>query len=88
MRVHQKFCLKSWYILVLPGCIDNLDRCASSRICLRSWWFLGKTIRPLNDRIPLWSTWKDLYFSSPWAYCCLMILTPSSCSCAIMILSW
>jgi hypothetical protein len=48
IRVQQKFCFRSWYIFVLPGCIENLDRWASSNICLRSLWSLGTTIRSLN----------------------------------------
>jgi hypothetical protein len=76
MRVHQKFCFKSWYILVLPGCIENLDKWVSSNICLRSLWSLGTTIRSLNHKIPSWSTQKHLYFPSPCVIFCLMILTP------------
>jgi len=35
MLGHQKCCFKSWYILVLPRCIINLDSCASCKIfCL------------------------------------------------------
>jgi hypothetical protein len=86
--VHQKFWRRSWYILVLPGWIENLDRCASSRICLRSWWSLGTTIRLLNHRTPWWSVWKHLYLASPWDSFNLIILIPSSCIYDVMILFW
>jgi hypothetical protein len=65
IRVHQKFYFRSWYILVLPGCIENMDKWASSNICLWSLWSLGTMIRSLNHRIPSWSIRKHLYFPSP-----------------------
>jgi hypothetical protein len=76
IRVHQKFCFKSWYIFVLPGCIENLDRWASSNIYLQSLWSLGTTIHSLNHKTPSGSTRKHLYFLSPCDIFCLMILTP------------
>ena len=86
--VHQKFCFRPWYILLLPGWIENLERCASSRICFRSSWFFGTTMWLSNHRTPLWSWQKHLYFLSPWESFCLMIPTTLSCDCAMMIWSW
>ena len=46
-----KLCFKSWYILLLPGCIENLQRCSSSRIYFLNSIFLGTTILFLKYRI-------------------------------------
>ena len=56
--VHQKHVFRSWYILLLPGWMDKLEECASSRI-----WFLnslsfGTTSRSLNHSTPLTSSRK------------------------------
>ena len=84
IQVHQKFCQRSWYILVLPGWIGSLERCALSRICFRSSWFLGTTKRLSNHRTPLWSRRKHLYFPSPRESFYLVIPIPLSWSCAMM----
>src|SRR5438105_14486761 len=52
IRVHQNLGFKSWYILVLPGCIENLDWWASSRIYLRSSRSLGTTSLFLHQTTP------------------------------------
>ena len=70
------------------GGSTTLERCTWSRICFQSWWSLGTTIRLSNHKTPVWSVWKHLYFSSLWANFYFIILIPSSCSCAKMILSW
>ena len=88
IRVHQKFCLRSWYILVLPWWMENLERCASSKIYFCSSWFFGTTRRSLNHKIPLWSTRKHLYLFSPSSTFCLIIPTLLSCNCAMMTWSW
>ena len=88
IRVHQKFCFRSWYILLLPGWIENFDRCALSRICFQSSWFFGTTKQLSNHKIPLWSCRKHLYLLSPCASFCLMMLMLLSWACAIMTWSW
>ena len=60
--VHQKHVFWSWYILLLPGWMDKLEECASSRI-----WFLnslsfGTTSRSLNHNTPLSSSQKMIGF--------------------------
>jgi hypothetical protein len=70
--VHQNICFRSWYILLLPGWIENLDKCASSRICCHNSGTFGTTRWFLNQRTPLSSIWKHgafpvITFSLIWA---------------------
>jgi hypothetical protein len=60
--VHQNLYFRSWYILLLPGWRENLDKCASSRICCRNSWSFGTTRRFLNQRIPSSSIRKHRAF--------------------------
>lgn len=47
IHFHQKLYFKSWYILLLPGWIENLERWASSMILFRNSWSLGT-----NNQLP------------------------------------
>jgi hypothetical protein len=48
--VHQKFFLKSWYILLVPGWIEYRERWASSMILRQSSKSFRTTRRSLNHR--------------------------------------
>jgi hypothetical protein len=61
--VHQYKGFKSWYILVLPGCMENLERWVSSKIFFLRSLFLGNTNVLSNHNIPFPSWRKHLYFS-------------------------
>ncbi|KAJ0511215.1 hypothetical protein HanIR_Chr11g0549461 [Helianthus annuus] len=51
--IHQKLFLKSWYILLFPGCMVYLDLWASSKILFLKFPFLGTQILFLwNLQIP------------------------------------
>ena len=74
--VHQNRCLRSWYILVLPGWMEYLERWASSRICFRSSKSLGTTSRFLNHKTPSPSKWKHATRGSFYLSLCLIFSMP------------
>src|SRR6266540_3695140 len=81
--VHQNFFFKSWYILLLLGWIENLERWASSKICFINSRFLGITILFLNHMTPSWFCLKDK--ASPFSNLRLICAMPlSSCWAAII----
>ena len=59
---HQKTFLKSAYILVLPGCIQYLESCASDKISSRKASSLGTQILFLHQYVPLSSTQNSGHF--------------------------
>jgi hypothetical protein len=85
---HQKFSLRSRYILVLPGWMVNLEIWASSKISFfnsRSW---GMTNLWPNHTTPLSSLRKQLNLGSPSDNFCMIFWSSSSMSWAKAILSW
>jgi hypothetical protein len=53
-------CFRSWYILLLPGWMDNLEKCASDIIWFLTSRSLGTTNLSLNYTTPSSSTLKCL----------------------------
>jgi hypothetical protein len=85
---HQKFSLRSRYILVLPGWMVNLERWASSKISFFKSRSLGITNLCPNQTTPLSSLRKQSYLGSLSSNFYLIFWTSSSTSWAIAILSW
>jgi hypothetical protein len=84
---HQKFCFRSWYILVLPGWIENLDLWVSSRMIFLISGSTGTTRRFQNQTTSWWSFWKQVYLGSPSTNFCLMVCISSTLRWAVTILS-
>jgi hypothetical protein len=84
---HQKFCFKSWYILVFPGWIENLNILSSSKIVFLIYGSTGTTRRLPNQITSFWSFWKHVYLGSPSASLGMMIYMSSSMRWAVTILS-
>lgn len=82
--VHQNCCLRSWYILLLPGWIDSREEWASSRICFLSSKSFGTTSRVLNHNTFSLYWWKQPTLGSPSDILLWISFTPLSCFCAAM----
>src|SRR6266498_2686103 len=83
--VHENLCFKSWYILLLPGWIENFERWASSKICFLNSRFLGTTTLFLNHMTSSWSCLKDK--ASPFSNLRLICAMPLSSHWAAIIYS-
>jgi hypothetical protein len=80
MFEHQKFFLKSWYILVLSEWIENLERWASSKIFFRSFGSTWTTKCCSKHTTSFESLRKQLYLGSSFAIFYFISWMPSSSS--------
>jgi len=80
---HQKVSLRSWYILVMPGCKLRRLLCPSSRINFLTSASSGTHTLPWNRSIPSSPKAKSLASSDP--SCSLTLFRPASNNCLSLI---
>ena len=82
---HQYFCLKSWYILVVLGFIEQGAWWASIKSCILSTSWFGTQILHLKSMVPTLKIENSSCFPS-WTSC-LILVDSSSCNCASRVWS-